>query len=223
MKNYHLYIITNKVNDKKYVGITKMGYLERWKRHTMLTNKGSNHLTILYNAMRKYGIDNFKIDFICEGDSWKNLCDMEKSMIRQWNTYVGKDDSWGYNGTEGGDGTSGYVYTKEQLDARKKRGLTEEHKQNISKNNARYWQDKNHSDATITKIKEKRALQVCSDETREKYRRRWTGSNNPRAKAVLIDDSRFDTLASAAKFLDIHPETLSKRIKSDKHPNIKWA
>lgn len=62
MENYHLYLITNKINDKKYVGITKLGYLTRWKRHIKLIEKGSNHLIVLYNAIRKYGIDAFELE-----------------------------------------------------------------------------------------------------------------------------------------------------------------
>jgi len=33
MKNYHLYLITNKTDNKKYVGITKLGYPNRFDIH----------------------------------------------------------------------------------------------------------------------------------------------------------------------------------------------
>ena len=54
-----VYLITNRVNGKRYVGITSRGYQERFKEHIHDALNGSK--TILHNAIRKYGQDNFDI------------------------------------------------------------------------------------------------------------------------------------------------------------------
>lgn len=121
MKNYHLYIITNKVNGKKYVGITTRGYKARWDAHLKDCFRDSHRCygTILYNAMRKYGTESFEMTFINEYKSWEELCDEEKILIKNLNTHF--KDGYGYNMTYGGDGLFGYKWSKEQLARRPKK------------------------------------------------------------------------------------------------------
>ena len=59
--NNTIYLITNTINGKTYVGKTKLGIEERFKKHYYKHKTGQ---TYLYNAMRKYGFDNFKIEAI---------------------------------------------------------------------------------------------------------------------------------------------------------------
>lgn len=124
MKNYHLYIITNKVNGKKYVGITTRGYKTRWNAHLRDCFRDSHRCydTVLYNAMRKYGTDSFEMVFINEYNSWEELCAKEKFLIKNLNTHF--KNGYGYNMTYGGDGIFGYKWTKEQLAKRPKKRST---------------------------------------------------------------------------------------------------
>lgn len=55
---YYAYLITNNVNFKVYVGITT-NLKERWSRHKSIARNLSASTSPLYNAMRKYGVDNF--------------------------------------------------------------------------------------------------------------------------------------------------------------------
>ena len=54
----YIYLITNTINDKKYVGQTRQTVEERWKEHK---NDVKRRKTPLYRAMKKYGIDKFNI------------------------------------------------------------------------------------------------------------------------------------------------------------------
>lgn len=100
MKGY-IYKIENELNNKCYIGQTKnqKGYIERWKQHIKSSEKMINNK--LYNAIRKYGIDNFKFEIIeCVELNFYNDCILDELEIK----YVTKYDSYrnGYNSTLGG-------------------------------------------------------------------------------------------------------------------------
>lgn len=64
MINY-IYCFTNLINDKKYVGQTN-NITRRINEHksNALNVKSVNYNTVFHKAIRKYGIDNFKIDIL---------------------------------------------------------------------------------------------------------------------------------------------------------------
>lgn len=97
----YIYQITNLVNNKKYIGLTTSSIQERWKQHIQALNRGIDYA--LYQAMRKYGVENFIIE---ELEETPNEClnDREKYYIATIKTYI-KDNN-GYNLTRGGEGGS---------------------------------------------------------------------------------------------------------------------
>jgi group I intron endonuclease len=97
-----VYKITNILNKKGYVGITKNSLDWRWKKHLDSLSRG--HDQFLYRAIRKYGIDNFKIKKISSASSIEELNLLEKLYIKKYKTYF---KHHGYNMTLGGD-LSGY-------------------------------------------------------------------------------------------------------------------
>lgn len=101
----YIYLVTNKVNGKQYVGKTESTIDERWKEHCNDYKKERCEKRPLYNAMNKYGIDNFEIkelEYLKEGG--KLLSDRETYWIEKLGTY----GSNGYNATKGGDGKTLY-------------------------------------------------------------------------------------------------------------------
>ena len=58
MKGY-IYLIENKINEKKYIGKTYLNIEKRWKQHC---NDSKRFNRPLYQAMKKYGIENFSIN-----------------------------------------------------------------------------------------------------------------------------------------------------------------
>lgn len=105
---YEIYLITNKQNNKKYIGQTKIGIYNRWQEHLAdSARSGPNRL--LYNAIKKYGVDNFTIELL-ETNIPENLIDQrEQEFIKQYNTYY--LTGYGYNMTLGGQGIHGYAHT----------------------------------------------------------------------------------------------------------------
>jgi predicted GIY-YIG superfamily endonuclease len=117
MNIYSIYKVTNLVNGKIYIGYDS-DWPIRISQHRG-TYKRTNYA--FYYAIRKYGWDNFCWECIYQSKDehhTKNV--METHFIEYYRSYVGFDDCNGYNMTLGGDGTSGYRYTLEQLEHRKK-------------------------------------------------------------------------------------------------------
>jgi group I intron endonuclease len=99
-----IYKITNRINGKVYIGKTNFqDALERWIQHKRDYKRRKFEKRIIYDAMNKYGIENFSFEVLEETNE---DIEREKFYIQQYRSYVGFDNSNGYNGTLGGDGKS---------------------------------------------------------------------------------------------------------------------
>lgn len=94
--SFYVYRIENKINGKFYIGKTSKTIDERWKRHKYDCNCKKDN-TRLYNALRKYGYENFEI-YVFEmlNEDHPRLNDRE----RYWIEVLEPE----YNMTKGGDG-----------------------------------------------------------------------------------------------------------------------
>lgn len=124
---YRVYLITNLVNNKRYVGITHNSIEHRFHEHVQ-KSRTKRGVWILHRAIRKYGVDNFKIELLEDNISKQDIADKENYYINLYDTL-----NTGYNMTEGGAGISGYKFTKEQGLARAKKIITPERNAKISK------------------------------------------------------------------------------------------
>lgn len=100
-----IYKITNKVNNKVYIGLTTQTIEKRWEQHLQAAFN-ENHpdsQTVFKKAIRKYGSNNFIIEIIDEADNLENLKKLEQYWIKYYNSYIGWDNCQGYNSTYGGD------------------------------------------------------------------------------------------------------------------------
>lgn len=95
----YIYKITNTINNKVYIGKTVESIEERWKEHCHDYKRHRCEKRPLYNAMNKYGIENFTIAEIEQCDL-SILNEREIYWIKFFNSY-----ETGYNATKGGDGT----------------------------------------------------------------------------------------------------------------------
>jgi group I intron endonuclease len=88
---YDVYLITNLIDDKKYVGITSKGYKNRFIHHC----SQGYYLT---SAIKKHGRKNFKLELLFQIESKEKAAEYEINLIKELNTKFPN----GYNFSDGG-------------------------------------------------------------------------------------------------------------------------
>lgn len=108
---YYIYKITNLINNKIYIGLTTYEVNERYKSH-LSAARSNRKITGIDAAIRKYGEENFKVEIVEELEEDIDLLnEREQYWIAYYNCF--KDNTIGYNQTEGGGGIKGYEHTPE--------------------------------------------------------------------------------------------------------------
>jgi hypothetical protein len=112
---YCVYIHTNKINGKMYVGRTINGDNpnKRW-------SNGYGYATqkYFYRAIKKYGWNGFLHEIVASNLTEQEANNFERLLIEKLKTY---DKDFGYNLTLGGQGTTGYHMSEE---SKRKRNVT---------------------------------------------------------------------------------------------------
>lgn len=109
-----VYCHTNLKNGKKYVGITCQKPERRWRN-------GAGYPTgAFHNAVDKYGWTSFSHEILFSDLTEDQAKQIEKDLILSLHT---NDKQYGYNITDGGDGTCGYERSPEE-----KRAMSESRK-----------------------------------------------------------------------------------------------
>lgn len=181
-KTSGIYKFTNKINDKVYIG-QAVNLRSRVKGHLNCVKK--NHNYPIYNSMRKHNVENFELEILAQGNFSKTeLDDLEVDFIRLYNSI---DRLYGYNLTQGGEGTSGYKHTeqtkkklsqakigknlgkkyslehcKKISDSLKGKPKSETHKLNLT--------GKRHSEETKEKLSKIHKGKIISQEQKQKMR-----------------------------------------------------
>ena len=93
--NYCVYCHENKINGKKYFGQTKNNPKQRWKNGC-----GYRDSPLFYNAILKYGWDNFYHYIVKENLTLEQANFIEEEFIKCFNT---QDRKFGYNIRSGGE------------------------------------------------------------------------------------------------------------------------
>ena len=111
-----IYLIINQINGHKYVG-QSINIKIRFQRHHLCDYKNKNSSVYkikLYQAFRKYGIENFEVRILeyCETEL---LDEREKYWIKYFDTFKN-----GYNSTEGGQNWSENIFSEETKNRRRK-------------------------------------------------------------------------------------------------------
>jgi group I intron endonuclease len=92
---WHIYILTNSINGKQYVGITN-SLRKRWNKH----KNASGSAPALHAAIKKYGVDVFIFTHFLDAFDSESAKKIEVMLIKEHNT----KSPFGYNLTSGGDG-----------------------------------------------------------------------------------------------------------------------
>lgn len=159
-RKWCVYMHTNKVNGKKYIGITSKPVEERWKN-----GFGYKTDTYIRRAIDKYTWDGFEHVVIVSNLSEQEAKLKEIEMIALYKTNCKKyyNPTYGYNMTDGGDGSFGRFHTEATKDKISKSRIgkyTGENNPNYNnhklagENNPMYG--KCHSEETRAKISKNR-------------------------------------------------------------------
>lgn len=94
-----IYQYRNKINNKVYIGQTKLSLDKRHSRHIKsLNDKNCNYC--FYRALKKYGVENFELTILEENIPLDLLDEKEIYYIRKYDSYFKSNK--GYNMTKGG-------------------------------------------------------------------------------------------------------------------------
>lgn len=173
-------------NGKVYIGITSKNPCERWQN-----GHGYKSNIHFWNAIVKYGWDNFEHEIIFDGLTKEEACQKEIELIAE---YKSNELNYGYNQSCGGEcSTFGCKWT-------------DEHKRKTSNSL------KGHivSETTRNKIRQARFQQKNLNLVGAKK-----GKNNPRAKRIIVFDNNgtiinvFETIKDASTFYGVCHQSIS--------------
>ena len=226
MKKYIVYMHIFP-NNKKYIGITSKTPNGRWEGGT-----GYNQIKqpAMYNAIQKYGWENVEHIILFENLSYEEASQKEIELIKLYKTNCRRyGNDYGYNMTDGGDGTTGHVVsdeTKQKMSQQKlgKTGkdcpnsrpvfcdgkiydsLTQFREENNVTKNVSKWLDgrvgmpKKWYDKDLHYIGQDKSIIWCS----KTY---W-------ANSIKYNNKIFKSQAELARFLNISSSALCKKIKN---------
>ena len=189
---YTIYRLTNTINGKVYIGVTN-NFKKRMREHSYATN---NYL--ISRAIRKYGWSNFTQEIILQSkDKDYAYRIAEAQFILEHNS---TDADKGYNLTDGGQGTTGYIVAEEtrakQRAKKTGRTLTTDHKRKIS---------------------ESLEGRTCSEETKAKLSDSLKGNKNfegktfsDEVKQLLSEQKAKDWIAVSPDGEEVHIHNMRK-------------
>lgn len=199
-----IYCIENKINGKKYIGLTTKSIEERWHCHVVQAKQNAKRNMVIAKAILKYGKENFEISVLEECVDEKELRKKEKVWIAELNTF-----NDGYNMTLGGDGLLGYKHTDETKEKMSKSQIG-------NKNNKGHFKGRNHSEHSKKLISEKNSGSLHgmfgkthTDEVKKAI------SEKHKKKVAQYDDNEnlvnvFISYQEAAKFVNGKPQGISR-------------
>ena len=242
--NYKVYIHINKINGKMYIGQTKQVVKQRWRNGGKGYKPKNEETSYLWNAIQKYGWDNFEHIILMDNLSEDMANIVEEELIKKYNT---RNRTIGYNIKYGGENHVMSEDTKIKLSK-----ITKERMNNYSEkelkelgrkisiansgiNNGFYG--KHHSDKTKEKMRINHAHLSGADhpmfnyhhskETKQKWSEKRKGKNlfadNPNARAVIQYDKNmnfikiFLSIKEAALSAGVQPKTVSACCKGRLH------
>lgn len=190
-------------NGKMYIGITCQTKERRWRSDGYGYKPKKGHISHFYNAILKYGWDNFKHEILYENLTKEEAESLEKDLIEKYDL---TNPKYGYNSREGG-GSNGF--------------LTEETKQKISKSRkGKYCGDR--SVEVCKKISQSKIGYEVSEETKQKIsnslKGRFKGKNNGSSKPIICIETNeyFESAREACEKYNINPANMSAHLNGRK-------
>lgn len=179
-KPVHVYAARCIISSKIYVGVTN-NFKLRKSQHKSKANTGRR--TVFYNAIRKYGWDNFEWCIIESVPTRAAANEIEQYWINYFKSNV---RAFGYNMTEGGEGVAGFSLS---VEARRK--ISEFQKGRLVSLESRKRQSESRkgcrpSEEVRRKLSEAHTGLRCSEETKQKMR---NSQRRRRDKEALLKEN----------------------------------
>ena len=205
-----IYKITNLKNKKIYIGQTKRTLEERMSEHC---RKGINYID---RAIKKHGINSFKIEIIEECKNIDELNERERYWIKKLETKAPK----GYNLTDGGEGTAGHIVSNETRrkmselrKGRKFHPLSEEHRKKISLAN----KGRKRSAEYCQKFSERQRGCKRNPHSKETRLKMSLACKGKRAVRCIETGVIFESITAACKWADVTISTLITALRKNNH------
>ena len=200
-KLWSVYVHTNKSNGKVYVGISS-DIDRRWR------NNGSEYLakqSPFASAIKKYGWDGFTHEIIESGLTLDEANRSEKILIARYKSNRNKfGPQYGYNQTDGGDGTSGFPRYGED-NPFYGRHHTDKSKALVSNaNKGRFIADKSAKFGTTLTHEQREQI---SSSLKQWYSKNYSASCKP--VMCISDGIWFQSVKSASEHYDIPSNEIS--------------
>ena len=228
--NYYVYMHINKINNKKYIGITKTSLYRRWGKG------GSQYLIDRHlpfaRAIEKYGWDNFVHLVLYEHLTQSEACDKEIELIYKYRT---QDSDYGYNIQPGGQlGNTGVVFTEEHRkklsESKKGRKLSAEWRKKISEAVTGH-RPAVHSLEFIEQQRLRNLGKIMPEETKRKISKTLKGiKRSPETlkkrkehSTILVKvyspelDMEFESIADAARYSGAQRSNIQKCLKGKRY------
>lgn len=189
-KNWVVYMHTNIINDKKYIGITHQKPERRWR------NGNGYHNGCFEKAILKYGWDNFIHTILEKNLTFDEAKIKEQFYIKFYNTKPPN----GYNLTDGGEGTLNWKPSEEfkkQISKIQKAIWTDEYKKQTSKKRKspdsvyQSSEFKQKISSIVSGVNNPNYGNKWTDEQTENLRQKqkrnpiYKNENNPNAKRIM--------------------------------------
>lgn len=190
-----VYKISNSINSKIYFGITQQPLNKRWQQHKCNSFRQNYPL---YNAMKKYGIDKFKIEVVFLFDNKEEMFEMEKILIKKFKTFKRE---FGYNNSLGGE------------NSRHGSKLTEKQRKRIS-DYQKSRMRKPHSEDTKAKIGLSNKGKKRSDVFRQNLSNIKKGNPAKNKKSIILNNELiFESLTKASLETGVSIKSINNNLK----------
>jgi group I intron endonuclease len=207
-----IYLITNTINGKRYIGQTNQNLSARWWSH-----KNRENCSALHSAILKYGKENFTVETLFNVPTRELANEFEKEYIIRYCTLVPN----GYNIQPGGDDRP--PMSEEQKERLRKQmtgnkfclGLspTEETRQKLRLANL----GKTLSEEHKRKISESHKGIKPAQETREKLRAAKQGTTIPLEVRIKMRISNLGQKRTPETILRMRQAWVIRRLKTGEH------
>lgn len=197
----YIYKITNKINEKIYIGQTVRSIKERWWNHC----SSLSNCKALSSAINKYGKENFTIEEIDTAENLEELNKKEEFYIYKFNS---TNNKIGYNLKTGGDNC---IFSQE---ARLKMGVkskknwdNKKRREELSNRNKNNWKNPEYRQ----KMYDKKSKPF-------KLYKILKFSGNSRVDKKIEKKEYLNTYVNqreCAKLIDISPQSLNKCLNKD--------